>query len=48
MLSYISHSIDFCTLAIKNIKNIHTVSNNEIADSLQFNNFSYLRVYPLP
>ena len=27
---------------------MHTVSNNQIADILQCNNFSYLRVYPLP
>ena len=31
-LSCNSHSIDICTVAIKNIKNMHAVSTNQIAD----------------
>ena len=37
-LSCISHSIDTCTVAIKNIRNMHAVSINQIADILHFNN----------
>ena len=37
-LSCVSHSIDICTVAIQNIKNMHAVSTNEIADILHFNN----------
>ena len=33
-----SHSIDICTVPIKNIKNMHAVSTNQIADILHFNN----------
>ena len=32
------HSIDICTIAIKNTRNIHTVSTNQVADILYFNN----------
>ena len=35
-LSCISHSIDIWTVAIKNIRNIHAVSINQIADILHF------------
>ena len=31
------HSIDICTVVIKNIKNIHAVSTNQIADILHYN-----------
>ena len=34
---YVSHSIDICTVAIKNIRNMHAVSTNQIADILHFN-----------
>ena len=33
----VSHSIDICTVAIKNIKNMHAVSTNQLADILHFN-----------
>ena len=33
-LSCISHSIDISTVAIKNIRNMHAVSTNQIADIL--------------
>ena len=36
-LSCVSHSIDICTVAIKNIRNMHAVSTNQIADILHFN-----------
>ena len=36
-LSCASHSIDICTVAIKNIRNVHAVSTNQIADILHFN-----------
>ena len=36
-LSGVSHSIDICTVAIKNIRNMHAVSTNQIADILHFN-----------
>ena len=36
-LSCASYSIDICTIAIKNIKNMHAVSANQIADILHFN-----------
>ena len=32
-----SHLIDICTVAIKNIRNMHAVSTNQITDSLHFN-----------
>ena len=31
-LSCFSHSIDICTVAIKNIVNMHAISTNQIAD----------------
>ena len=36
-LSCVSHSIDICTVAIKNIGNMHAVLTNRIADILQSN-----------
>ena len=36
-LSCVSYSIDICTVAIKNIRNMHAVSTNQIADILHFN-----------
>ena len=35
-LSYVSHSIDICTEAIKNIRNTHVVSTNRIPNFLHF------------
>ena len=35
MLIY--HSMDICTVTIKNIKNMHAISTNQIADILHFN-----------
>ena len=37
-LSYVSHSIDICTVAIKNIRNMYAVSTYQLADILHFNN----------
>ena len=39
-LSCVSHSIDTCTVAIRNIGNLHAVSTNQIADILHFNDKS--------
>ena len=36
-LSCASHSFEICTVAIKNIRNMHAVSTNQIADILHFN-----------
>ena len=36
-LSCVSHSIDNCTVTIKNIRKMHAVSTNKIADILHFN-----------
>ena len=36
-LSCVSHSIDICTVAIKNIRNMHAVSTNQIAVIFHFN-----------
>ena len=36
-LSCVSHSIDICTVPIKNIRNMHAVSTNQVADILHFN-----------
>ena len=36
-LSFVSHSIDICTVAIKNLRNMHAVSTSQIADILHFN-----------
>ena len=36
-LSCVSHSIDICTVAIKNIKNMHAVSTFQMEDILHFN-----------
>ena len=33
----VSHSIDICTVALKNIRNMQAVSTNQIADILHFN-----------
>ena len=35
-LSRVSHSIDICTVAIENIRNMQAVSTNQIADILHF------------
>ena len=35
-LSCVSHSIDICTVAIKDIRNMHAVSTNQIADIFLF------------
>ena len=34
LLSSVSHSINICTVAIKNIRNMHAVSTNQVADIL--------------
>ena len=36
-LSCVSHSTDICTVAIRNIRNMHAVSTNQIGDILHFN-----------
>ena len=36
-LSRVSHPIDICTVAINNIRNMHAVSTNQIADILYLN-----------
>ena len=36
-ISCVSHSVDICTVAIKNIRNMHVVSTSQIADILHFN-----------
>ena len=36
-ISCVSHSIDICTVAITNIRNMHAVSTNQIADIFYFN-----------
>ena len=38
--TYISHSIDTCTAAIKN-RNMHAVPTNQVADILLFNDNAY-------
>ena len=38
MVSANSNVFYICTVAIKNIKNMHAVSTNQIADILHFNN----------
>ena len=44
--SCVSHSIDTCTVVIKNIRNMHAVSTNHIADIMHFNNESiYIYIY---
>ena len=40
-LSCVSHSIDICTVAIKNIRNMDAVSTNKIGDIMHFND-SYI------
>ena len=37
MLSCVSHSIDICNVAVKNMSDMHAVSTNQIADILHFN-----------
>ena len=45
-LSCISHSIDICTVGNKNIRNMHAVSTNHIADILHFNDkYIYIYIY---
>ena len=41
LLSSVSHSIAIHTVVIKNIRNMHAVSTNQIADILHFNNNTY-------
>ena len=36
-ISCVSHSINICTVTIKNVGNIHAVSTNQIPDILHFN-----------
>ena len=36
-MTMVLHSIDICTVPIKNIRNMHAVSTNQIADILRFN-----------
>ena len=36
-VSCVSHSIDICTVAIKNIRHMHAVTSNQIADVVHFN-----------
>ena len=40
-LSGVSHSIDICAVAIKNIRNMYAVLTNQIADILHFNDNIY-------
>ena len=40
-LSRVSHSIDICTVAIKNIRHMHGVSTNQVVD----NCFLTIKVY---
>ena len=35
-LSCVSHSVDICTVAIKNTRNMHAVSTNQFADIFSF------------
>ena len=42
-LPCISHSIDVCTVVNKNIRNMHAVSTNQIADILHFNDNTQYR-----
>ena len=43
-LSRVSYSIDICIVKIKNIRSMHTVSINQIANILHFND-KYLLSY---
>ena len=45
MLSRVSNSIDICTVAIKNIRNMHAVSTNQNADILHFNGKAFYQNY---
>ena len=40
-LSCVSHSVDICSVAIQNIRNMHAVSTNQIADILHFKDKSH-------
>ena len=42
-LSRVSHSINICTVAIKNIRNMHAVSTSQIANILHFNDNNLIR-----
>ena len=44
--SCVSHSIDVCTVAITNIRNMQAVSNNQTVDILHFNDKAHLRYLP--
>ena len=46
LLSCISHSIDICTVAIENARNMHSFSANQIAEILHFND-NTLTLFPL-
>ena len=43
----VSHFSDICTEAIKNIRNIHTASANQVADILYFNDNEILFLWKL-
>ena len=43
-LSCVSHAIDICTVAIKNIRNMQAVSTNQITYILHFNDNNYILV----
>ena len=45
-LSCVSHSIDICTVGNKNIRNMHAVSTNHVADILHFRDkyIAFIRV----
>ena len=44
MVSANSNVFYICTVAIKNIKNMHAVSTNQIADILHFNNMVFKKL----
>ena len=48
-LSCVSHSVDICTVAIKNIRNMYAFSANQIADILHFNDkfLTYSLKFPI-
>ena len=46
MSSCVSYSIDVCTVAIKNIGNMHAVSINQIADIFHVNiKYAYISLF---
>ena len=47
-ITCVAYSIDICTVAIEDIRNMHAVSSNPIADILRFNDNGLLsEVYNL-